>query len=297
MINRAADKRGVAMTSNLQDEVEFSRWAQRLVGELTPIRERFTPFPLYFQTQIFNFVVMRRLLREYFPFDRPHESVLEIGCGVGAHSLLLSRFATRLLGVDIPGEYAGYLPPNFKSSVEVSRALVNEMYGITNATFDDAFPNRLPCEADSVDLIFSWTVLEHIPNLRESYAEMLRVLKPGGVMIHVAPVTMSAIATIASVNVEEAKKRAMAPAALGWLGAARMLWSNYGDLARGRPDTRRAGMVIPHCHSEFLTDYQDQLTLYTSWNYIHPMIDLGFVFEDQKVVNDFNFAIVARKPG
>ena len=56
-------------------------------------------------------------------------------------------------------------------------------------------------------------------------------------------------------------------------------------------------MVIPHCHSEFLTDYQDQLTLYTSWNYIHPMIDHGFVFEDQKVVNDFNFAIVARKPG
>ena len=235
MINRAADKRGVAMTSNLKDEVEFSRWAQRLVGELTPIRERFTPFPLYFQTQIFNFVVMRRLLREYFPFDRPHEFPRNRLRRWRAFTFVVA-LATRCSASISPASMPAICLPNFKSSVDVSRALVNEMYGITNATFEDAFPNRLPCEADSVDLIFSWTVLEHIPNLRESYAEMLRVLKPGGVAtIHVAPVTMSAIATIASVNVEEAKKRAIAPAALGWLGAARTLWSNYVDLAKGRP--------------------------------------------------------------
>jgi SAM-dependent methyltransferase len=276
-------------------EAEFSQWSAEVVAQLTPIRERFTPFPLYFQTQIFNFVVMRQLLKDYFPFGKPYDLVLEVGCGVGAHSVLLARFAKELVGVDIPGEYAGYTPPGFRSSADISRALVNQHFGIKNARFEDAFPDNLPCGSDSVDLIFSWTVLEHIPDLKGAYAEMKRVLKPGGVMLHVAPVSMSAIHTMASVNVEEDKKR-RARRPLGWFGAARELLKDYVRLAKGYPDPHPSGMVIPPCHSEFLTDYQDQLTLYTSWNYLHPLIALGLVIEEQKPVNDFNYAIVARKP-
>ncbi len=130
-------------------EAELGQYAAKLVAELTPIRERFTPFPLYFQTQIFNFVVMRRLLRDYFPFDKPYDLTLEIGCGVGAHSLLLSRFSKQLIGVDIPGEYAGYTPPGFTSSAHISRTLVNEHFAIKNARFEDALPDKLPCENDS----------------------------------------------------------------------------------------------------------------------------------------------------
>jgi SAM-dependent methyltransferase len=41
----------------------------------------------------------------------------------------------------------------------------------------------------SVDVIFSSNVLEHVPHIEEFEAELLRVLKPGGVAIHVLPTT------------------------------------------------------------------------------------------------------------
>ncbi len=71
---------------------------------------------------------------------------------------------------------------------------------------------------------------------------------------------MSAIHTMASVNVEEDKKRKAQLKPLGWIGAARKLWTDYVSLAKGLPDPVPAEMAIPPCHSEFLTDYQDQLT-------------------------------------
>ena len=47
--------------------------------------------------------------------------------------------------------------------------------------------HRLP-EADaSADIVFSSNVLEHIPHVREFQSEILRVLKPDGIALHILP--------------------------------------------------------------------------------------------------------------
>jgi SAM-dependent methyltransferase len=43
---------------------------------------------------------------------------------------------------------------------------------------------HLSLESDSIDIIFSNAVLEHVPRLKEAVDEMSRVLKPGGIGVH-----------------------------------------------------------------------------------------------------------------
>jgi len=43
---------------------------------------------------------------------------------------------------------------------------------------------HLSLESDSIDIIFSNAVLEHVPRLKEAVDEMRRVLKPGGIGVH-----------------------------------------------------------------------------------------------------------------
>ncbi len=47
--------------------------------------------------------------------------------------------------------------------------------------------SRLPYDDNSFDAVISSNVLEHIKNLHDSFAEMTRVLKPNGIMIHSMP--------------------------------------------------------------------------------------------------------------
>jgi hypothetical protein len=112
-------------------------------------------------------------------------------------------------------------------------------------------------------------------------AEMARVVKPGGLMIHVIPSVMSAMQTLASVNIE-----ASAPRKRSVKGILRELL---------KP---QRGWTIPILHSEFLrgkADYNDQLNLYMTDSFVHPMLEAGFALERLLWLRDFNVAIVARK--
>lgn len=48
-------------------------------------------------------------------------------------------------------------------------------------------PYRLPYDSDSFDAVISTSVLEHVRNKKESFTEILRVLKPGGYAMHAFP--------------------------------------------------------------------------------------------------------------
>jgi SAM-dependent methyltransferase len=269
---------------SLSLDSDFQTWCLSVAEFLRNKYSYLTPFPRYYDTQALNFLTLRQLLPEYL--EQRYSSILEIGCGVGVHSLFLSTLTEKLLGVDVPGEYLGYTPQGFNSSSEVARKIVNEIFQIDHADFQDAFPNKLPCDSQSIDLIFTWTVLEHIPNLEEAYAEMYRVLKPGGLMIHVVPCVMSAIDTFVRANISSKGKP------LGWVGAVRYLVNQYIKLAR---EGVEKGSITPNCHSEFLKNYDDQLTLYISDSYLHPLLRLGLKIERLTTVRDFNYALVLRK--
>jgi SAM-dependent methyltransferase len=110
----------------------------------------------------------RHLEREIERHLEPHFTVLEAGCGRNAE--VLSKYrgrAARLIGVD-PVEFqlaAGL------DEIELQRG--------------DIANTGLP--SSSVDLVISRALMEHLPHPRAAFAEIHRVLKPGGRYVYLVP--------------------------------------------------------------------------------------------------------------
>lgn len=87
--------------------------------------------------------------------------VLEVGCGTGLILERLGRVAKRAEGIDLsPG------------MLEKARA--------RGLRVKEASATALPYDAESFDLVVSFKVLAHVPDIRGALAEMARVCRPGG---------------------------------------------------------------------------------------------------------------------
>ena len=97
----------------------------------------------------------------------PHirgKEILEAGCGTGLVLEGLSHIAARAVGVDIS---AGMLERARDRGLEVVKGSVVD----------------LPFDDDSFDVVVSFKVLAHIPDLGRALAECARVTRPGGTLI------------------------------------------------------------------------------------------------------------------
>jgi SAM-dependent methyltransferase len=92
--------------------------------------------------------------------------LLEIGAGSGYQLAKLQKITQQALGVDI-----------FESNYADVRSADVVLYD----------GHHLPFPDQSFDVIFSSNTLEHISHLEEIHREFKRVLKPGGVCLHVVP--------------------------------------------------------------------------------------------------------------
>jgi len=93
---------------------------------------------------------------------------LDLGCGYGWFSLLLeSRGAKKIFGIEISEE-------DLKTAKKYIKSKKIE--------FKVGSAISIPLENNSVDSVFSWEVIEHIPEKTESqmFMEVNRVLKNGG---------------------------------------------------------------------------------------------------------------------
>jgi SAM-dependent methyltransferase len=90
--------------------------------------------------------------------------VLEVGCGTGLIMRGIADEAASLFGVDIS---PGMLQPARERGLDV-------IQGSAEA---------LPVADESVDLVYSFKVLAHVPDIRRALSEILRVLRPGGRMV------------------------------------------------------------------------------------------------------------------
>ena len=92
--------------------------------------------------------------------------VLDFGAGTGRQSARLHLLGYEVLAVDLP-----------------SSAYAHErVYPIL-----DYNGYKLPLPNDSIDLVFSSNVLEHVSDIKIILDEIKRVLTPNGIMIHILP--------------------------------------------------------------------------------------------------------------
>lgn len=95
------------------------------------------------------------------------DSVLEIGCGIGRWASLVEKHYTNYTGIDISLEM-----------VKIAAERVNSPFLVMKA-------DRLGFSDETFDLVFSITVLHHIPYdiQKEAIKEMCRVTKKGGYIL------------------------------------------------------------------------------------------------------------------
>jgi arsenite methyltransferase len=102
---------------------------------------------------------------------RPGETVLDLGCGAG-NDVFLARHEVgetdRLKGVDTTPEM-------------IARARANaRKLGFDNVEFRLGEIEHLPVESGTIDCVISNCVLNLVPDKARAFAEIARVLKPGG---------------------------------------------------------------------------------------------------------------------
>ena len=113
-----------------------------------------------------------RLVRELVNFaDVPSgASVLDVGCGIGGPALYLAgAHGCTVKGVTLSADQAK------RANEKAREAGLNELAVFVQ---QDAMSNTFPDE--SFDVVWAVEVLMHIPDRASFFAEMFRLLKPGG---------------------------------------------------------------------------------------------------------------------
>jgi ubiquinone/menaquinone biosynthesis C-methylase UbiE len=102
------------------------------------------------------------------------KSVLEVGCGMGCMAMNWANHGAQITAVDLN---------------PVAIVMTKKRFEIFNLAGDirEADGEQLPFANDTFDYVYSWGVLHHSPNTKQSVAELYRVMKPGaraGVMLY-----------------------------------------------------------------------------------------------------------------
>lgn len=114
-------------------------------------------------------------LRKVLEFIPPKQSIVELGAGAGWQSKILHDLGHTVIAFEIENS-------NYETIQEWP---VQQYDGV-----------HIPLEDNSVDVVFSSNVLEHVLQLSELEQEIERILKPGGQSIHIMPSTTWRLWTI-----------------------------------------------------------------------------------------------------
>lgn len=101
-----------------------------------------------------------------------NKKVVDIACGEGYGSYLISHFASNVVGIDI-------------SDIAIAHA--NQKYNHSNLQFIEGSASDIPIEQNTIDVVVSFETIEHHDKHDEMMKEIVRILKPDGVLIISSP--------------------------------------------------------------------------------------------------------------
>jgi SAM-dependent methyltransferase len=120
-------------------------------------------------------------------------SVLDVGCGIGHWGRLLAAVLpsdATILGVDREHEW-----------VARARVIAAER-GLAGLTYERGAAEDLHFADDSFDLVTCQTLLIHVPSPRSVLEEMLRVTRPGGLILAAEPNNRAQLLVATSIDAE-----------------------------------------------------------------------------------------------
>ncbi|HEY4163473.1 MAG TPA: methyltransferase domain-containing protein [Dongiaceae bacterium] len=104
--------------------------------------------------------------------DLKDKTVLDIGCGLGGlDEVLAGEFGAQVTGIDVS-----------KQIVELGRERIAKSPDANRIEIRLVEPGPLPFETASFDVVFGKDSWLHIPDKKSFFAEVFRVLKPGGIV-------------------------------------------------------------------------------------------------------------------
>lgn len=107
----------------------------------------------------------------------PGDKVLEIGYVSGGESVIgFEKCGFQAVGLD------NYYNDSLEATYRYTHVVKNS--GSKSTFLKGDITAKTEMEEGSIDLIYSLSVLEHIPDLEKAFKEMYRILKPGAVMFH-----------------------------------------------------------------------------------------------------------------
>lgn len=106
---------------------------------------------------------------------RPESRILDVGCGRGGVLELFWRAVALPIGAD----------PDFVSLQE--HRTRHQPFTISQLPLVTALAEYIPFHANEFDVVLAVWVLEHLPQPRAAFREIVRVLKPGGHFIFLTP--------------------------------------------------------------------------------------------------------------
>lgn len=143
-----------------------------MIKQITKTGERILPEKLESAEEYLIF--LRHLFAYEFAKHRITKTnfVLEVGCGEGYGSSLISRYASKIIGLDVDDSVITY---------------ASKKYGSENCFFEVYDGLKIPYEKDTFDVIVSFQVIEHIKDDINYLSEIYRVLKKNGIFILSTP--------------------------------------------------------------------------------------------------------------
>lgn len=109
-----------------------------------------------------------RLLDDAIPGDA---RILEIGCGTGQMSLYLTRADRLVVGADLT-----------RASLLLCQGAARR-FGISRVQFVETDLRRPGLRAGAFDVVYASGVLHHTPDPRASFARIVTLVRPGGIIV------------------------------------------------------------------------------------------------------------------